>query len=162
VAHSKKSVSTKISKEIAPLQQEFPIWSVMQNMNQLDIRSRNRTKKSDSTQKLRLRNPGTLESCCKFVTELYLAKSNAVMITCSSLSELQALFAVKQNWQKIINCRLQANQSITKKGPQRHSKKGGGGQWLICFIIISTTGINFVDRTFCSLLQRRFACHADF
>ena len=45
VVHSKKSVS----KEIAPLEQEFQIWSVIYKMIRLDIRRR--TKKSDSTQK---------------------------------------------------------------------------------------------------------------
>jgi len=40
------SLSTKVSKEIAPFQQEFPIQECGVKIIQLDIRSR--TKKSDS------------------------------------------------------------------------------------------------------------------
>jgi len=45
-AQQENSVSTKVSKEIVPFQQEFPIWECDIKMIQLDFRSR--TKKSDS------------------------------------------------------------------------------------------------------------------
>jgi len=57
VVHSKKSVSTKVSKEIVPyFNRNSQFKSLMYKMIQLDIRSRSRTKKSDSdsTQNLSL------------------------------------------------------------------------------------------------------------
>ena len=51
VVHSKKSVSTKVSKEIVPCQQEFPILECDAKMIQLDFRNRSRTKKSESDSK---------------------------------------------------------------------------------------------------------------
>ena len=53
---SNKSVSTKVSKEIVPFQQEFPILKCGVEMIPLDIQSR--TKKSDSDQK-----PPTPQPC---------------------------------------------------------------------------------------------------
>jgi len=38
-AQQEISVSTKVSKEILPFQQEFPIWECVTKMIQLDIRS---------------------------------------------------------------------------------------------------------------------------
>jgi len=46
VVHSKKYVSTKVSKEIVPFQQEFPMWECDVKIIQLDIWRQ--TKKSDS------------------------------------------------------------------------------------------------------------------
>jgi len=49
VLHSKKSVSTKVSKEILPFQQAFSIQSVMLKVIQLDARSRGWTKNPTTT-----------------------------------------------------------------------------------------------------------------
>jgi len=47
VVHSKKSVSTKVSKEIVPFQQEFPIWECVVKNDPLGHPESESDKKSD-------------------------------------------------------------------------------------------------------------------
>jgi len=58
VVHSKKSVSTKISKEIVPFQEKFPTYECNVKNNPIGH------PESDKKIRLRLRNPGLKALCC--------------------------------------------------------------------------------------------------
>ena len=61
VVHSKKSVSTKVSKEIVPFQQELPTWEC--DVKNDPIGQTESDKKNPTLPKnLRLRNPGYLRA----------------------------------------------------------------------------------------------------